>query len=117
MSEENERLNALDIASGIQDFVDLHAAVGDEDLQEALNIALTCIVKPNIIPATARKAMIQMQAYAFKFKMQALVYMQIHTGKTGSDENIKKNAYMYASEQCDKMAQTLKYLARETHGF
>jgi hypothetical protein len=57
-----------------------------------------------------------LQGYAFKFKMQALVYMQIRTGKTGSDENIKKNAYMYASEQCDKLAQTLKYLVRE-HGF
>lgn len=107
----------LEYVSGIQDFIDLHASVGDEELQKALDIALKCIINPNISVATARKAMIQMQAYSFKFKMQALVYMQIHTGKSGSEENIKKNAYMYAAEQTDKMAQTLKYLAREAHGF
>ncbi len=106
----------LEYVSGIQDFIDLHASVGDEELQTALDLALKCIVKPDIPVAVARKTMIQMQAYAFKFKMQALVYMQIHTGKTGSDENIKKNAYMYASEQCNLMAQTLKILARENHG-
>lgn len=104
----------LEYVSGIQDFIDLHAAVGDEELQKAINIALNCIAKPDIPPAHARKAMAQLQGYSLKFKMQALVYMQIHTGKTGSEENIKKNAYMYASEQCDKLAATLKYLARET---
>lgn len=107
----------LEYVSGIQDFIDLHAAVGDEELQHALDLALKCIAKPDIPHATARKAMIQMQGYSFKFKMQALVYMQIHTGKVGSDENIKKNAYMYASEQCNLMAQTLKYIAREHDGF
>jgi hypothetical protein len=114
MSEE--AVEVLDRASGIQDFIDLHAHVGDGELQSAVNLALQCIANPNITPATAKKAMLQLQGYAFKFKMQALVYMQIRTGKTGSDENIKKNAYMYASEQCDKLAQTLKYLVRE-HGF
>ena len=104
---------ALEYVSGIQDFVDLHAAVGDDELQHAIDLALKCIAKPDIPPAHAKKAMIQLQGYAMKFKMQALVYMQIHTGRTGSEENIKKNAYMYASEQCDKLASTLKYLARE----
>lgn len=113
MSED--AVTILDHVSNIQDFVDLHSAVGDDELKTALNLALQCIANPNVTPATARKVMIQMQAYSFKFKMQALVYMQIHTGKTGSEQNIKKNAYMYASEQCDKLAQTLKYLAREGH--
>lgn len=114
---EDRREDGLQYVSGIQDFVDLHASVGDGDLQKAIELALKCIAKPDIPHAVARKAMIQMQGYSMKFKMQALVYMQIHVGKTGSDENIKKNAYMYASEQCDKMAQTLKYLVRETQGF
>lgn len=106
----------LDYVSGIQDFIDLDEKIGDEDLQTALNLALRCISQPNITPATARKVMIQMQGYSFKFKMQGLVYMQIHQGKAGTTENLKKNAYFYASEQCDKLAQTLKYLAKE-HGF
>lgn len=114
MSEED---HPLEFVSGIQDFIDLDAKMADPELQAALEIALKCIVKPDPSHAAARKAMLQMQGYAFKFKMQALVYMQIHTGKVGSEENIKKNAYMYASEQCDKLAQTLKYLVRETHTF
>lgn len=111
MSED--AVDILNRASEIQDFIDLHAKVDDDELQNALNLALQCIANPNISTKTARKAMIQLQGYAFKFKMQALVYMQIRTGKTGSEENIKKNAYMYASEQCDKMAQTLKYFAKD----
>lgn len=111
MSEELTR--GLEHVSGIQDFIDLDERIKDEELQKALDTALKCIVKPDIPAATARKVMLQMQGYAFKFKMQALVYMQIHTGKVGSDENIKKNAYMYASEQCHELAQTLKYVARE----
>jgi hypothetical protein len=110
---EEEPTKPLEYISGIQDFIDLDLKVGDEELQKAIDIALKCIYKPNPNPAQARQAMLQLQGYAFKFKMQALVYMQIHTGKTGSDENIKKNAYMYASEQADKLAQTLKYLVRE----
>lgn len=116
MTEEKEekRIDALDYVSGIQDFIDLHAKADDNELQNAIGIAMKCIAKPDMPHAAAKRAMVQLQGYAFKFKMQALVYMQIHTGKTGSDENIKKNAYMYASEQCDKLAQTLKYLVRET---
>lgn len=110
----DEAIEVLDRASKIQDFVDLHAHVGDDDLQDAINLALQCIANPNVTPATAKKAMLQLQGYSLKFKMQALVYMQIRAGKTGSNENIKKNAYMYASEQCDKLAQTLKYLARDS---
>lgn len=110
----DESVEVLNRASEIQDFIDLHAKVGDEELQNAINLALQCIANPNITPATAKKAMLQLQGYSLKFKMQALVYMQIRTGKTGSEENIKKNAYMYASEQCDKLAATLKYLARDT---
>lgn len=110
---EGRTLVGLGAVSEIQDFIDLHAVVEDEELQNAIDIALKCIVNPNIVPATARKAMLQMQAYAFKFKMQGLVYMQIHKGLAASKENIKKNAYFYASEQCHEMAQTLKYLSRE----
>jgi hypothetical protein len=107
-------IEALEYISDIQDFADLHQVVDDPELMRALNIAMNCIVNPDIPPANARRAMIQMQGFAFKFKMQGLVYMQIHKGQAATSENIKKNAYFYASEQCDKLAQTLKYLARES---
>ena len=110
---QSRTLTGLGAVSDIQDFIDLHKVVDDEELQNAIDLALTCIAKPEPQHATARKLMLQMQAYAFKFKMQGLVYMQIHKGAAATKENIKKNAYFYASEQCHELAQTLKYLARE----
>lgn len=110
---QGRTLTGLGAVSEVQDFIDLHEVVADDDLQSAIDIALKCIINPNISHATARKVMLQMQGYAFKFKMQGLVYMQIHKGAAATAENIKKNAYFYASEQCHELAQTLKYLARE----
>ena len=114
---EGRTLTGLGATSEIQDFIDLHEVVQDEELQNAIDLALKCIVKPDIPVATAKKVMLQMQGYAFKFKMQGLVYMQIHKGAAATAENIKKNAYFYASEQCHELAQTLKYLSRENTSF
>lgn len=114
---EGRTLSGIEAVSDIQDFIDLHEVVEDEELQTAIGIALKCIVKPDIPVATAKKVMLQMQGYAFKFKMQGLVYMQIHKGAAATKENIKKNAYFYASEQCHELAQTLKYLSRENSSF
>lgn len=112
MSEE--LATGLGAVSEIQDFIDLDEVVQDQDLQNAIDLALRCIAQPSVTPATAKKVMVQMQGYAMKFKMQGLVYMQIHAGKAATPNNIKKNAYFYASEQCDKLAATMKYLVRET---
>lgn len=98
--------------SDIQDFIDLGDVVRDKDLEDAINIALKCIAKPDVPPAEAKKAMVKLQGYAFIFKMKGLVYMQIHKGQALTRENIRKNSYLYASEQCDKLAGTLKYLIR-----
>ena len=114
---QNRILKGIKAASETQDFIDLHAQVEDDSLQDAIDLALKCIVKPDIPVATAKKVMLQMQGYAFKFKMQGLVYMQIHKGAAATKENIKKNAYFYASEQCHELAQTLKYLSRENSSF
>lgn len=114
---ENRVLTGLSAVGEIQDFIDLHEVCEDDGLQEAIEIALKCISKPDIPVATAKKVMLQLQGYAFKFKMQGLVYMQIHQGKAATKENIKKNAYFYASEQAHELAQTLKYLSRENSSF
>jgi len=111
---EGRTLTGVSAVSAIQDFIDLHEVVEDNDLQEAIDIAMKCISKPDIPVAYARQAMVKMQGYAFQFKMQGLVYMQIHKGNAATKENIKKNAYFYASEQAHELAQTLKYLVKDT---
>lgn len=102
----------LEYLSNVQDLVDLHEFMQDDDLAKAMNLAVKCIAKPDLPPAHAREALVRMQALAFKFKMQGQVYMTIKQGKAGTDENKKKNVYFAASEQCEGMASVLKYIVR-----
>lgn len=104
----------LEYLSEAQDLMDLNDFMKDDDFGNALDLALKCIVKPVIPHAEARRALVLMQAYAFKFKMQGQVYMTIKKGAAGSGENHKKNVYYSMSEQCHELAQTLKYVCKET---
>jgi hypothetical protein len=93
--------------------MDLHEFMDDENFTEALDLVVKCMVKPDMPPAVARRALLLMQTYAFTFRMQAYKYMTIDKGKTGSDQFNKKNIYFSVSEQCHELAQTLKYIAKE----
>lgn len=106
----------LEYLSEAQDLVDLHDFMKDDQLAEAMELALKVIAKPDIPVSVARNALVQMQGFAMKFRMQAATYTYVNTGKAGSTENVKKNVYFAAAEQCHEMAQTLKYLAKEQFG-
>lgn len=99
--------DALQTLSGMQDLVDVHEFMDDEGLLEVMELVIKCIAKPDIPPAVARTALLKIQAYAFKFRLQALDYNYINKDST------KKNVYYAISQQCTDLAQTLKYLARE----
>jgi len=105
--------DTLEYISGIQDLVDLHEFMNDRELAEAMDLAVKCIAKPDMPPSVARTALLKMQGLAFRFRMQAATYTYVHKGKAGTDENVKKNVYFAASEQCHELAQTLKYLVKE----
>lgn len=113
----DELVEGLEYVSNLQDFVDLDVVMEDPEFNKALDLALKCIAKPDIPLGDAKRAMLQLQAYAYKFKIQGLVYMQIHKGAAATKENIKKNAYFYASEQAHELAQTLKYVVRIQESF
>lgn len=103
----------LEYLSKVQDLVDLHEFMQDDDLAEAMDMCLKVAAKPDMPIAVARNALAKMQAWAMTFKMKSVAYTFIHTGKAGTDENAKKNVYYSASQQCHEMAQTLKYLSKE----
>lgn len=111
---EAEKKTLLDYLSDIQDLIDLHEFMDDPDLGDAMGLAIKCIAKPDMPPAVAREALLKMQGLAFKFRMQAAAYTYIHKGRAGTDENVKKNVYFAVSEQCHELAQTLKYLVKES---
>lgn len=104
----------IEYLSEIQDLVDLSAFLQDEDFAEAIGLALKCIAKPDLPPAAARKSVIQMEAFSFKFRMMGQVFMTIKQGKAGSPENKKKNIYFSVSEACHDLASALKYIAKDS---
>lgn len=103
----------LEYLSDVQDLVDLHDFMEDEDFGSAMGLALNCIAKPDIPPAIARRVLVQMEAYAFKFRMMGQVYMTIKKQPAGTPENIKKNVYFSVSEACHELAAALKYVVKE----
>jgi len=115
-SMDEAMMRMLEYLSEVQDLVDLHEFMQDDDLAEAMDLALKVIAKPDIPVSVARNALAKMQGYAMRFRMQAATYTYVNTGKTGTEQNVKKNVYFAASEQCHEMAQTLKYLAKEQFG-
>lgn len=110
MAEVKEPLEYL---SEVQDLVDLNDFMQDEDFGNALELALKCIAKPNLPPAHAKTAMIQLEAYAFKFKMMGQVFMTIKKGRAGTEENNKKNVYYSISDACHELALDMKVMSRE----
>lgn len=114
MQEAAEKM--LKYLSEVQDLIDLYEFIEDEDLAEAMELALNVIAKPDIPVSQARNALAMMQGYSLRFRMQAATYTYVKVGKTGTTENVKKNVYFAMAEQCHEMAQTLKYLAKEQYG-
>lgn len=109
-------MRMLKYLSETQDLVDLYEFLEDEALAEAMELALNVIAKPNIPVSEARNALAMMQGFSLRFRMQAATYTYVKVGKTGTTENVKKNVYFAMAEQCHEMAQTLKYLAKESYG-
>ena len=114
-SMEEATLRMLEYLSQVQDLVDLHEFINDDELAEAMDLALKVIAKPDIPPVVARSALAKMQGYAMRFRMQAATYTYVNTGKTGTEQNVKKNVYFAMAEQCHEMAQTLKYLSKDVY--
>src|SRR5690349_21142921 len=92
-------LAGLELVSANHDIAELHKFIDDEDFSHANELVLKCIASPNPTHATIRQALLLMQAYAFKFRMQSKVYDSLKKGRAGTDENMKKNIYYSASEQ------------------
>lgn len=103
----------LEYLSEIQDLLDLSEFMDDKDFDEAMDLALKCIAKPDMPPAAAKRVVTLMESYAFKFKMMGQVFMTIKQGKAGTEENKKKNVYFAMSERCHDLSLALRYLARE----
>jgi hypothetical protein len=102
----------LELISKVDDFVDLHEFMEDEDLDEALSLLVKFITKPEIPSSIAIPLVVKLQAIAAKMSVQASIYTTIKKGSSGSENYYKKNVYYSTAEALTKVVDALKYSAR-----
>lgn len=100
----------LEHIQNVDELMELHEFMKDSDLQEAIDLALKIVAKPEIPNMKAAVLVVRLEAYSFKFKMMGVTYMQVLKQQSGKDGNLKKNIYYSASEQCHHLSVALKQL-------
>lgn len=102
-----ERQSTLELVSQVQQFVDLHEFMGDDDLDTALGYVVKLIARPDVPAAKAPELIVQLQAISAKMGMMASYYTNV-----GKDPK-KKNVYYSMRDNLDKLVDALKYAARQ----
>ena len=99
----------LENISKITEFNDISEYMQDADLDQALDIIIKLISKPDVPATTANMLIVKLQAISAKLAMQARYYT---TFLKGGENSKKKNTYYTASEAIDKLVDALKYAAK-----
>lgn len=102
----------LDLINQIDEFVEAHDFMKDEDFDEALSLVVKLISHPEVPSAKAIPLIVKLQALAAKMRLMAVIYTTVKKGPSGSTNAHKKNIYYSASEALDKIVDALKYSAR-----
>ncbi|MEY4331355.1 MAG: hypothetical protein RLZZ196_93 [Bacteroidota bacterium] len=105
MAEET----VLEQLSKITEFNDMSEYMQDKDLDQALELIIKLISKPDVPPSAAPSLIVKLQSISAKLSIQARYYT---TFQKGGENSKKKNTYYTASEAIDKLVDALKYSAR-----
>jgi hypothetical protein len=101
--------NVLESISKITEFNDMKEFMNDPDLDEALDLIIKLVMKPDVPAAKSPELIVKLQAMSAKFAMLARFYT---TFEKGGESAKKKNVYYTASDAIDKLVDSVKYLAR-----
>ncbi len=107
--------SVIEIISNVDGFVALHDYLEDDDLDEALSIIVKLIAKPDVAHLKVPPLIVKIQALSAKYQVLAAVHSTIAKGRAGTPDNNKKNIYYSMSSALDKLAQSLKYLVRQSY--
>lgn len=105
-------VEAFEYVGKIREFHALHSFLGDEDFTQMLDLSLRCLSQPPKSAENARNLLMKFQAASVKFNTLAIFYTTLRKGRAGTEDNYRKNMYYAMADQCDKMAQSLKYIVR-----
>jgi hypothetical protein len=107
-----ESESILSLIDEITEFNDMHEQLSDETLDQALALVVKLVMKPDVPAVKAAALIVQLQAMATKFKMQATYYKVMDVGRSGTEQYKKKNIYFSISDSLDKLVDAIKYQAR-----
>lgn len=101
--------NILEQISEVTEFNDIKNFMQDANLDKALDLIIKIIAKPDIPPAAASIAIVELQALSAKFSILARYYTTLEKGEVASK---KKNVYYTVSDSIDKLVASLKYMVK-----
>ncbi|QMP84218.1 hypothetical protein HUN41_00089 [Streptomyces phage Coruscant] len=108
MSDENPLL----LIDGMMEIQEMNDFMQDKSLEEAFDLVIKLMMKPDVPPAMAQTLIVKLQSYASYFAMHATIYSTIKKDKAGSSSYHKKNIYYTAADALDKIVQALKYAVK-----
>lgn len=97
----------LELVNEVAEFSDISEIMNDEQLTDALGIIVKLMMNPDVPAQKAVGLIVQLEAYAAKFKMLASYYTNVK-----KDDRAKKNLYYSASEAVQRLVDSLKYSAK-----
>lgn len=97
----------LELVNEVAEFSDISDLMNDDQLTDALGIIVKLMMNPDIPSQKAVGLIVQLEAYAAKFKMLASYYTNVK-----KDDRVKKNLYYSASEAVQRLVDSLKYSAK-----
>ena len=101
--------NVLETVSTVTEFNDMKAFMNDPELDEALDLIIKLIMKPDVPAGKSPELIVRLQALSAKFSMLSRYYT---TFEKGGDSAKKKNVYYTVADAIDKLVDAVKYLAR-----
>lgn len=97
----------IELVNEVAEFTDISELMNDEQLTDALGVIVKLMMNPDVPAQKAVGLIVQLEAYAAKFKMLASYYTNVK-----KDERAKKNLYYSANEAVQRLVDSLKYSAK-----
>ena len=95
--------------SEVTEFNDISEFIGDKDIDEAMDLIIRLVSKPEISSLKAPALIVKLQSLSAKFALMARYYT---TFEKGGNSSKKKNVYYTMSDSLDKLCDSIKYMAR-----
>jgi len=97
----------IDLVNEVSEFTEISEIMDDKELTDALSIIVKLMMNPDVPPQKAVGLIVQLEAYAAKFKMLASYYTNVK-----KDDRARKNLYYSANEAVQRLVDSLKYSAK-----